>query len=144
MRLVRYFLGGTSAGVALGFYIGYRYNRAKIRAEAFEESEAEIQSIREHYRQKETAKENAEGKEELAGLVVRERYASEEEAEVEQTGDVIDLSTRPLRPPVPLDPAKRIFRSTEASKDKMDGWNFPSEMTKRTSDRPYIIHQDEF
>lgn len=143
-RLVSYFLGGVGVGAAIGFFVGYRYNREKIKAEAFKESEAEIESIREHYRQKATADANVTEKESLSAIVVREGYVEEEDAARQGMLDLEALRQRPLKPSVPVDPAKRIFRSTETEKDKMDNWNFAREMATRTGDRPYIIHQDEF
>ena len=44
------FLGGLAVGVAVGFYLGYRWNREKIRAEAYAESKIEVEKIREAYR----------------------------------------------------------------------------------------------
>jgi hypothetical protein len=141
-RAVRYFLGGVGFGAVLGFYIGYRFNREKIKAEAFKESETEIEEIRNHYQQKVRAYENSAGKADLSDIVVREGYVADDK---EGKGQVdYDRSQRPLKPMVPVDPAKRIFRSTDASKDKMDGWNFPKELSHRSHDRPFIIHQDEF
>jgi hypothetical protein len=143
---VRYFLGGVCFGAALGFYIGYRYNREKIKAEAFKESEEEIENIREHYQQKVKAYENSAGKADLSEIVVREGYTPgpAEGPDVILQGVDYDRSQRPLKPMVPVDPAKRVFRSTNASKDKMDGWNFPKELSHRSHEHPYIIHQDEF
>jgi hypothetical protein len=145
-KVVRYFLGGVAFGAALGFFIGYRYNREKIKAEAFKQSEEEIDEIRNHYQQRLTAKENASEKEDLAEVVIREGYVPgpEEGPDVITQQVQYDRSQRPLKPMVPVDPAKKIFRSTDASKDKMDNWNFPKELSQRTADRPYIIHQDEF
>jgi hypothetical protein len=144
---VRYFLGGVAFGAALGFFVGYRFNREKIKAEAFRESEVEVEEIRDHYVQKMKATENAAGKADLADVVVREGYSPGPELVSDATftqGVEYDRSQRPLKPMVPVNPAKPIFRSVDAEKDKMDGWNFPAELSKRTSDRPYIIHQDEF
>jgi hypothetical protein len=150
-RLVRYFLGGVGVGAAIGFFVGYRYNREKIKAEAFQESEEEIERIRKHYQDKMTAKENETAKEELTTLVVEEGYARIED-EPQPISDLRDLSSpeehpladRPLPAPVPVTPARRVFRSTDTEKDKNDGWNFARELQLRSSDRPHIIHQDEF
>lgn len=142
---VRYFLGGVAFGAALGFFIGYRFNREKIKADAFKESEAEIEEIRNHYQQRMKATENAAEKADLAQIVVKEGYTpgpAEGPDVILQTD--YDRSQRPLKPMVPVNPAKPIFRSVDAEKDKMDGWNFPKELSQRTADRPYIIHQDEF
>jgi hypothetical protein len=149
-RLVRYFLGGVGFGAAVGFFIGYRFNREKIKAEAFKKSEEEISLMREHYHQKMMARDNDNAKKELTTLVVEEGYARIEEPQ--PIGDLTDLSSpeahplaeRPLPPPVPVDPAKPVFRSTATEKDKNDGWNFPRELQLRSGDRPHIIHQDEF
>lgn len=140
-RVVRYFLGGVGVGVVVGFFIGYRYNREKIKAEAFKQSEEEIASIRDLYQQKATAAENAAEKADLVGIVVEEGYADRSMIDLDA---LRERSERLANPPVPVQPAKRIFRSTEHEKDKWTGWNWPSEMSKRSSDRPYIIHQDEF
>lgn len=149
MGSVRYFLGGVGLGAAIGFFVGYRFNREKIKAEAFKESEAEIESIRENYRQKEIARENDTAKEELTQVVVREGYVEESEitpivdlTALRARGEEVD-EERPLPAPVPITPP-RIYRHVDNSKDKMEGWNFPNELRKRTSDAPHIIHQDEF
>ena len=149
-RLVKYFLGGIGVGATIGFFVGYRYNREKIKAEAFQESEEEIERIRKHYQDKMTALDNNQAKEELTTLVVAEGYTRIEEPQ--PISDLRDLSSpeehplaeRPLPPPVPITPKERIFRSTEAEKDKNDGWNFARELQLRSGDRPHIIHQDEF
>lgn len=138
MTAVRYFLGGVGLGVAIGFYFGYRFNREKIKAAAFKESEAEIENIREHYRQKTTAVENAKAK----GIIVEEQYRPQDKIEVHVEEEV--HYKRPLPPPVPISSRPRVYRTTAAEKDKMDDWHFPTELARRSSDAPYIIHQDEF
>lgn len=143
-RLVKYFLGGLGVGAAIGFFIGYRFNHEKIKAEAFRESEAEIESIRKHYQSKIKARENENEKAELLEIVVEEEYTVDEVEPPRGIQSFEDLSRRPLPPPVPVNPAKRVFRSTSTEKDKMDGWNFPKELAQRSSDQPFIIHQDEF
>ena len=49
---VGYFIFGTLAGAALGFYLGNRYSKKKARDEAFAEAEKEIDEMREFYQQK--------------------------------------------------------------------------------------------
>jgi hypothetical protein len=143
---VRYFVGGAGLGAAIGFFIGYRYNREKIKAEAFKESEAEIEEIRHHYQSKMVADANETEK---AGIIlIDEGYVPSDEPV-----PIADLSTlrteseiqdeeRPLPAPVPITP--RVYRHVDNEKDKMDGWNFPSELAKRSNTAPHIIHQDEF
>lgn len=142
---VRYFLGGVGLGAAIGFFVGYRFNREKIKAEAFAASEAEIEELREHYRSKMAAQTNENAKAEI--ILVEEGY-------VEEPQPIADLSTlrtateieeeERLPAPVPITPRRPTYRHVDNEKDKMDGWNFASELARRTSDSPHIIHQDEF
>lgn len=128
VKVTRFLSGisvGIGLGVAIGFYFGYRFNKERIRAEAFRESEEEVESIREHYRQKELA---AKAKPTVDEIVRERGYAETEEAERE----------RPLPAPVPIIDTPRV----EKSKD--DGWIYARELAKRTPDHPYVIHQDEF
>lgn len=136
-------LGGLVVGAAVGFYFGSRYNREKIYAEIFEQSERELEIIREAYRAKETP-EAAE-----LPIVIPQKPPLDailEERQYSQavTDEEIDLSERPLKAPVPVDPAKRVFRTEEGEKNKDDGWVYPAELAQRTAEKPFIIHQDEF
>jgi hypothetical protein len=137
-RAVRYFIGGVVVGAALGFYFGYRFNREKIRAEAFKESEEELEKIREVYQQRVTANQPKPSVEDL----VEERGYSVQVTEEE-------VVERPLKPPVPISgqpfaPSKDPKRTADGEKDKHEGWSYPYEMAKRDITRPFIIHQDEF
>jgi len=44
------FLSGMMFGASMGFYIGRRFGKEKIKAEAFEVSQREVENIREFYR----------------------------------------------------------------------------------------------
>lgn len=147
-RLVRYFLGGAGVGAAIGFFVGYRFNREKIKAEAFKESEQEITELREYYHNKLLAADNRNEKAEMREIVIEEGYSDEPTPIVDltslRTAEEKIEEDRPLPAPVPMAPQQKIFRSTDTEKDKMDGWNFPHELAKRTSEFPHIIHQDEF
>ena len=127
---VGFFVGGLGVGIAVGFYFGYRWNRAKIRAEVFKKSEEEVAEIREVYRQKTLAAEPKPAVEE----VVKEKGYS-------VPGPVTLPSIRPTRPSVPVQEplAREILR-----KESSDGWDFAKEVAQRSDDRPYILHQDEF
>jgi hypothetical protein len=135
-QAVKYFFGGLGVGLAIGFFFGYRFNREKIRAEAFAQSAEEIDKMREIYEQR-RATVVARQKPSIEEIVEEKGYRTEEE------------SHRPLRPPVPTSPAKiettkHTYRTELAEKDKMDDWSFPKELSQRTPNAPYIIHQDEF
>lgn len=143
-RAVGFFLGGIGVGVAIGFYFGHRWNKEKIKAEAFKQSEAEVEKIREIYR---SSTETVRVVPEKPGLneVIEERGYSQKvmDEEVE----------RPTRPPVPVSPsspAKSLFPEHEPSlaketgKSKDDGWSFTEEIAQRDHIKPYILHQNEF
>lgn len=124
------FLGGLGVGLAVGFYFGHRFNREKIRAEAFRESEEEVEKIREVYRQKAVASQEKPTVDE----VIAERGYSTKAAE----------EVRPLKPPVPISGAPVVVtRETEVIITDPD-WVYERELAARTPDRPYVIHQDEF
>jgi len=134
-KAVGFLLGGLAVGVGIGFFIGYRYNREKLRMEAFEASEEELQRIREYYGRTE--------KPELENIVAERGYATSEEP------------SRPLPAPVPVREPEAFEPPTEPvtipegdvevkEKDKDAGWSMPLELAQRTPHVPYIIHQDEY
>lgn len=121
-RGVGFFLGGVCLGAALGFYFGYRYNREKIRADAFKESEVEVEKIRALYYQKTIAAQEKPAVEQL----IEERGYSVKVTEQE----------RLLPAPVPI---------IESPRDPVEpDWIYAKELAQRTPDRPYVIHMDEF
>ena len=138
---------GIGIGATIGFYIGYKYSKKKLRKDVFEEAEKEIAEIREHYQQKIIAAE-AQDKPSVEELIAERGYSTK----------VTDEGIRPLRPPVPVDPPKsaqreiptpinpnkQVFRTEAAMKDKEENWDWETETIQRRDDEPYIIHQDEF
>lgn len=148
-------LVGLAVGVAVGFYFGRRWNSEKIRAEAFEKSEKEVEQIREFYQKEAQASVKiVEAKPSLDDVVEEKGYVGEQRVD-------IPLPARPTRPPVPVQEPfvsmtgaalpKRDFtsggiakRHVDREKDKNEGWDFSAEIRERTNERPYIIHQDEF
>lgn len=124
--------GGIGIGLVVGFVIGYRWNRAKIRAEAFRESEKEVEQIRELYRN------------ETAALKARQKPHLEEVIEDRGYSDRQEEPERPTRPPVPAGPPPESTMKLETGKDKDLHWEYPQELANRSPDRPYIIHQDEY
>lgn len=129
---VGFFIGGAAVGFAIGFYFGYKYNKEKLRAEAFAQSEKEVAKIREVYQQKTVA---AMPKPSLDEVIEEQGY------------------DRPLKAPVPglIDPRSAvnvppspIIVIDAGDKDKNTGWNYPEEIQNRLAGEPYVIHQDEF
>jgi hypothetical protein len=138
-RGVGFLLGGLGVGLAVGFFFGYRWNKEKIKAEAFEKSEEEVEKIRELYRNQADTVRMARAKPALDEVVEERGYSQRVRAE----------EVRLTRPPVPVaEPAPvselEELRATQGQKEKDDGWNFEEEVAKRTKEHPYIIHQDEF
>lgn len=113
-KSISFVLGGFVVGLGVGFFIGYRFNKEKIKAEAFKKSEAEVEMIREVYQQK---------------MMAAEPKPSVEEVIEEKGYD------RPLPAPVPgiVEP-----ESTDA------GWDYRKELANRVDGEPYVIHQNEF
>jgi hypothetical protein len=125
---VSFFIGGAVFGFAVGFYFGYKWNKEKIKAEAFQQSEEEISKIREDYQKK---------------VIAATPKPSVEEV-IEEKG-----YTRPLRPPVPglVDPtpvSAPPVVTYDGGKDKNRDWDFAAELASRVPGEPYVIHQDEF
>jgi hypothetical protein len=124
---VGYILGGAVVGLGVGLYFGYRWNKKKIRAEAFKESEEEIARIREHYHQKAIA---AVQKPDVEELIEEKGY------------------DRPLRAPVPgvLEPGLVNAATLKDDVDEKPVWNYQRELDHRLAnpDDPYVIHQEEY
>jgi hypothetical protein len=124
-RVVSFFLGGVGVGVVVGFFFGYRYNREKLRAEAFQQSEEELDDIRKVYQQR---------------IVASQTKPSAEEI-IEERG--YSVHERPLAPPVPVaEPPQVVF--TDQNIQANAGWDYKKEIAARDTDTPYVIHQDEF
>ena len=130
-QAVGYFAGGLILGVAAGFYFGHRWNKEKIKAEAFKQSEEEVARIREVYQQR--------------TVVVREKPSVSEV--IEEKGYSTRTEERPLKAPVPVMDTPLVLPGSVTygeSKSKFEGWNSAEERANRTPDEPYVIHQDEF
>jgi hypothetical protein len=115
---VGFFLGGVAIGAAVGFYFGYRFNKEKIKAELFQESEKEVAKIRELYQQKSVA---AAPKPSLDEVIQEQGYE------------------RPLKAPVP-----GLVEPTVSAPPRESDWDWATEIEKRTNGEPYVIHQDEY
>lgn len=123
-KSVGYFIGGLVIGVGVGLYFGYKWNKEKIKAEAFEESEKAVALIREHYRSKD--------------IVGPEKPPLE--AVIEERG-----YDRPLPPPVPgvVEPEALASRRAE---EEVRPWDYEEELKHRVEnpDEPYVLHQEEY
>lgn len=132
-RAVSFLLGGLALGIPIGFYFGYRWNKEKIRAEAFQEAEEEIEQMREVFRLRDVARTHKPTAEEI----IAERGYSTREPEEE----------RPLRAPVPVSMAPALVPppdEPEEVRTQDQGWDYATEHAQRSLEQPYVIHQDEF
>lgn len=132
-RAVGIFSGGIVVGIAVGFYLGYKFNKEKLRAEAFRQSEEEIEIIREHYRRKVVA---AQEKPDAEKIIEEKGYVS--------TPLVAVPDVRPLKPPVPVSEPKALQVEDPQPVLVTVDWNYPRELANRTPNAPYVIHRDEF
>jgi len=121
---------GLVIGIGAGFYFGHRWNTEKIRAEAFKESEAEVDKIREVYR-------------DSMRVVVEEKPSLDEV--VAEAGYSVVTPERPLRAPVPV--REQISRDIPFEGPEhlvRDGnWDYAEELQKREGKDAYVIHQNE-
>lgn len=119
-----YILGGFVIGASIGFWWGYKFQRERIKAEAFRDSEVEVERVREIYRQKMMA---ATPKPSVDEVLEERGYST-----------AVEQEERPLPPPVPVYPPR------VEPKSKDEGWNQIEELEARDPSEPYVIHQDEF
>lgn len=130
-RALGFLFSGVGVGLAAGFYLGYRFNKQKLRAQAFAEAEVEIDAMREFYQQKAVA---SERKPELMEVVQELGYSER-----------VDLPARPLPAPVPVqEPPSRSVPVLVEEEPVVEDWDVAIEMASRTPERPYVIHQNEF
>jgi hypothetical protein len=137
-RALGFFGGGMAFGLVVGLVFGYRLNREKIRADAFKQSEREVEQIREIYQQKAVA---AQKKPTVDEIIEDRGYsvsAEEDEVEVE-----VVPHPRPLKPPVPVAPARVVQPPPIVKPSNMRGWNYDVELEERRGRSVYVIHEDE-
>jgi len=125
MGRIGFGLGGLAVGLAFGFYVGYRFNRAKIRAEVLYEAEKDIEQIRRMYQDRHKP---------APEVIVKEQGYDTPVAR----SDVPEYE-RPTKPPVPV-----RDRGTLVEEVSQDEWNYNKEIQTRDRNHPYIIHQNEF
>jgi hypothetical protein len=141
---ISYLVVGLGVGAAVGFYFGYKFNREKIRAEAYKEAKEEVDLLRSVYLEKtlSAANTDVEGTT-LQGTISTEKPPIEEVVENLGYQTQVPSRERPLPAPVPiLDDLPE--NSVETSKSMNAGWNYEKELENRSPEAPYIIHQNEY
>lgn len=157
VRAIRFFLGGIGLGTFPGFLFGYKFGKQKTRAEILARADREIEEMREVYRQKKLADENTAEKSSVEAIIAERGYVVMEDATLEEYTDKLKSmseatkSMRPTKSPVPIieNPSESSITGMGSptqtrSKDKNVGWNSGLEMSRRSPDRPHVIHQDEY
>lgn len=133
-----YLFGGLLVGLATGFYVGNRWKRATIKAEALAHAEEEISSMRDYYKAKTTAGQEKPPIEDVVedlGYSAPPIPTSVKEAPTTKERKR-STSRRVTKPPVPVvEPDPPVI---------MGNWNYAVELASRTPDEPYVIHKEEF
>lgn len=158
---VGFFIAGIGVGAAVGVYLGYRYDKKKIKAEILAEAEEDVKKIREYYRAKLIA---AQEKPTVEAIVRERGYAPSQDEDAEDVDETVGkdpgfpsekeirdklrpyynedqaeaLRSRPLPPPVPIGP------DAESRVSLGESWNQAAEQARRSYEAPYIIHREEF
>lgn len=120
-------LGGLAVGLAFGFYVGHRFQRAKLRAEILRDLDAEYALMRQEYR------ENLE----------KRMSKPPPEAIVEERGYDSPASPAPPEPPRPT-PAPVPVQYPKRRDVSENEWDYNEEIAQRDKNHPYIIHEMEF
>lgn len=137
---------GLGIGGVVGFFVGHKFNKAKIRAEAFAEAEEDISEIREVYLQKSMALSNTT-KPDVEDIVAERGYS------VGAPGYSVVAREEPpreLKAPVPLSPPAALAPRTqyESMREELEAskveWDYDEELLHRTPEAPYVIHQNEY
>lgn len=134
-RAIGFFGLGLGLGLGVGFYFGHKWNKEKLRLEAFKESEAEVEAIRETYRRKEMVLE----KPRLEQVIEEQGYSTKVDR-LPAPVPIIETPTTLVE--VPEEAVDETPEDTSKNKDL--GWSYPTELANRSPNTPYVIHQDEF
>jgi hypothetical protein len=146
--------GGVAIGLGLGGAAGYFITRRLLETKYNNIAEEEIAEMRQHYRNKTMALENTAAKPELDALVREQGYSTDQppmavtppDEVVERAETATEEGSQDPRPPVPVVREENVFRTptpTEAELTGADNWDMDKERSRRTSNRPYVVHIDE-
>jgi hypothetical protein len=150
---VGFFAGGLSAGFIVGFFMGYRWNRKKIRAEEIMRADMEIEEIRAFLQREKVvaALEETQTKPELEEIIEDRGYSKKvTDEEIHEREMSTTESPRLLPAPVPVREPRPIQfpqRRDDAGQVVIDSiaWIQNEESTgMRNPEHPYVIHQREF
>lgn len=146
----RFGFGGLVVGAALGGMVGYFLTRHRLESKYNQITEDEIAEMRQHYRDKELALENVQAKPELEEIIREKGYSNQPpmavtppDAVVEAAEAAGETERSDPRPPVPVVREENIFQQPEPTVEELGEWDYEKERSRRSGNRPYIIHIDE-
>ena len=147
---IPFLLGGVAIGLGLGGALGYFIARRRLETKYHKITEDEIAEMRQHYRDKTLALDNTAAKPELETLVREQGYSDQPpmavtppEAVVERAETVTDEERSDPRPPVPVVREENVFQQPEPDVGTLGEWDIEKERSRRTGNRPYVVHIDE-
>lgn len=161
-RMSLAYLGlGLAAGAAAGAFVGFKVAYKKAELKYQEIAQEEIEGAREHYRAKERALDNVQGKPELEDIIRDRGYSTDTqppmavtppEAVVEAAAEIAETGSSDPRPPVPVEPREQnVFQQKPPNPEELgepepqvvDEWDIEAERARRSSRRAYVIHRTE-
>lgn len=152
---------GTAAGAITAFYIAYRRAETKYSKIADEE----IAEMRQHYREKDRARESAAAKRPVEEIVRERGYSSpdtprvappmavqppaelnDDDDDSAMAADDVEGPTGIRAPNIPVAPApprtQNVFEE-HGDEEPPPEWDWHEERKGRSPDIPYVIHYDE-
>lgn len=147
-------IGGIVVGAGLGAVGAYFFTKKRLESKYAEDAAEEIASMREHYHDKAIAMEINVDKPKLAEIVKEQGYSTEPPMAVTPPSAVVEAAEAAqeeegdLRPEA-AEVAKNVFTDPRVTEEDLgmplveDTWNDEKERTRRSVNRPYVIHKDE-
>lgn len=134
---------GLAAGAAGGYFIAQRLLETKYNKIA----ETEIAEMREHYKNKEVARENTAAKEDLEDIIREKGYSVATPMAVTPPAAVVEAAANAAEeaevPKIVKEVKPIEVRNVFAEARVIDTWQHHKELAKRSPVRPYVIHYDE-
>lgn len=149
---LKFILGGLFVGLAAGGGAGYLIARRLLEEKYIQIAEDEIEEMRLFYRDKALGLENTAAKPKLDEIVKERGYSSEPPMAVEPPDAVVEKAEQAAeaeggdpRPPVPVVREENVFERDQPSPEELgaEEWDIEKERSRRTGNRPYIVHIDE-
>lgn len=125
-------LYGSIIGTAGGLVVGYFFAKSRLETKYEKLLQDELDEMRDHFRARETARQEQTEKPDLQERVEALGYA---------TKSAPDIETPEVEVPEPQ--VTNVFVENERGLST-EVWDYDRELASRTADRPYVIHKQEF